>query len=315
MIKPGPQPVRMAISLGPVLFHWPGGRLEDFYARIADEAPVDRVFIGEVVCSKRLPRVAESLARAVARLQRGGKEVILSTLALFTRDGERRSLSGLIDETSLALEVNDISALDAVRGRAFTIGPFVNVYNESTLAFLAQSGARRFCLPPELPLRSIAILARAAAMRGLGAEVIGFGRLPLALSGRCYHARLHGTRKDACQFVCETDPDGRAVTTLDGTPFLAVNGVMTMSHGAMSAIEDLPAIAAAGVDSIRLSPQSCDMAGVATTFRAVLDGAREAEWGRRRLEDLLPFARFANGFLHGAPGIAHIRVGAGETPA
>ena len=46
---------RMNLTLGPVLFNWPVGRWVDFYARVADEAPVDRVCLGEVVCSKRQP--------------------------------------------------------------------------------------------------------------------------------------------------------------------------------------------------------------------------------------------------------------------
>lgn len=44
----------IAWTLGPVFFHWPPNRL--FYRRIADEAPIERVHIGEVVCGKRMPR-------------------------------------------------------------------------------------------------------------------------------------------------------------------------------------------------------------------------------------------------------------------
>ena len=41
------------LTLGPVLFHWPAERMQDFYARIADEADIDIVYLGESVCSKR----------------------------------------------------------------------------------------------------------------------------------------------------------------------------------------------------------------------------------------------------------------------
>lgn len=37
---------RVELTLGPVFFHWSNDRLRDFYRRIADEAPVDRVHIG-----------------------------------------------------------------------------------------------------------------------------------------------------------------------------------------------------------------------------------------------------------------------------
>ncbi|MCP3056298.1 U32 family peptidase, partial [Aurantimonas sp. LRZ36] len=37
----------MRLTLGPVLYNWPADEWSDFYARIADEAPVDRVVVGE----------------------------------------------------------------------------------------------------------------------------------------------------------------------------------------------------------------------------------------------------------------------------
>jgi len=40
-------------SLGPCLFNWKPEKLRDFYFRIADEADVDCVHLGEVVCFKR----------------------------------------------------------------------------------------------------------------------------------------------------------------------------------------------------------------------------------------------------------------------
>ena len=44
---------RLALTLGPLQFNWSAEAFYDFYARIADEAPVDKVVIGELVCSKR----------------------------------------------------------------------------------------------------------------------------------------------------------------------------------------------------------------------------------------------------------------------
>src|SRR5215470_11870052 len=48
----------MQLSLGPMLYNWAPERWRDFYFRIADEAPIDTVVIGEIVCSKRLPFIA-----------------------------------------------------------------------------------------------------------------------------------------------------------------------------------------------------------------------------------------------------------------
>jgi len=43
---------RPKLSLGPVLYYWPRETLLEFYARIA-ASPVDIVYLGETVCSKR----------------------------------------------------------------------------------------------------------------------------------------------------------------------------------------------------------------------------------------------------------------------
>jgi len=299
-------PLAPSLTLGPILFNWDAATWSDFYARIADEAPVDVVAIGEVVCAKRLPFYADRLPAAVERLERAGKTVLLSSLALVTLPRERRQTEELALDDDAEIEVNDLTALAHLDGRRFTVGPFVNVYNEATLAFLAARGASRVCLPPELPLRSVTTLAGAAAGLGMSTEVWAFGRLPLALSGRCYHARLEGLTKDNCRFVCALDPDGRAVDTVDGDHFLAVNGIQTLSHAHASLLGDLTTLLAAGVTSFRLSPQSCDMVEVARLFRRTLDQALAPAEAQAALARLLPTASFANGFLEGADGASYV---------
>ena len=301
MTKPG------TLTLGPLLFNWPADRWSDFYARIADEAPVDRVCLGEVICAKRLPFYAERVPPVVERLRRAGKTVVLSSLALVTLARERKVSAELILDGAAEVEVNDLTLLAYLEpGRRFAVGPLVNVYNEGTLRFLAARGARHVCLPPELPLDSVAPIAALAGGLGVTVETWAFGRIPLALSGRCYHARIHGLSKDSCQFVCGEDADGLAVETVDGERFLAVNGVQTLSHSYACGLGDLEVLLRAGVTSFRLSPHSCDMVAVARLFRDALDDAKgsalDAGAAGRALAHLLPGAAFSNGFLAGRPG-------------
>jgi collagenase-like PrtC family protease len=114
--------------------------------------------------------------------------------------------------------------------------------------------------------------------------------------------------KDNCRFVCEQDPDGMPVQTLDGAGFLSVNGVQTLSHNSASLIRDIPTLRNAGIASMRLSPQVCDMVKVARLFRDVIDERLDPEEAERRLGAVYPDVPLANGFLHGAPG--HARMGA-----
>lgn len=290
----------MDLTIGPNPFFWAADRVRDFYRAMAD-APAERVVIGEWVCSKRLPFWQGEIPAAVEVLQAAGKTVALSTLALITLVRERRQTNDLVD-MGLPVEVNDLTALNLIpEGTPFWVGPMVNVYNEGTLEFLARRGARRICLPPELPLQSVAVLARAGRDAGVEVEVWGHGRAPLAISGRCYHARLHDRAKDNCQFVCGEDPDGRAVDTLDGQGFLTVNGVQTLGRTVTTVAGQIDELRAAGVSSLRLSPHVGDFAGVARAYASAISGAPDRladELGR-----LMPEASFSNGFLAGRAGV------------
>ena len=299
---------RASLALGPLLFNWSADQWSDFYARIADEAAVDRVHLGEVVCSKRLPFYIDRIPQAIDRLRRAGKTVVLSSLALATLKREREMCADLAASGDVDIEINDLTMLAYLApAQGFAVGPLVNVYNEGTLAFLAGRGANHFCVPPELPLASISELARAAATHGVTAECWAFGRVPLAISGRCYHARIHGLAKDSCQFVCGEDPDGVKVETLDGENFLTINGVQTLSFTYCNLLADLDRLRAVGVTSFRLSPHSCDMVAVAETFRQVLDGLSDAEEATGVLAKLVPEATFSNGFLAGIEGANFLR--------
>jgi len=260
------------------------------------------VVLGEVVCSKRVAFYRDRIAAAVERLQRGGKEVVLASLGLVTLPRERRMLAELA-ASGLPVEVNDLTMLHYLEpGTPFTVGPLVNVYNEGTLGFLAGRGATTVCLPPELDFDSVATLAAAGARLGAGIEVWAYGRLPLAISARCYHARLAGLAKDSCRFVCDADPDGLAVETLDGQPFLAVNGVQTLSQSWANMAGDLDRLGGAGVGALRLSPHTGDMVQVARLFRAAADARIGPDEAIALLAALAPERRFSNGFLFGRSG-------------
>lgn len=287
------------LTLGPVLFNWRPETLRDFYFRIADEADVDTVCVGEVVCSKRSPFFIPHLPEVIARLAAAGKEVVLSSLALIMTERELTEARELTGAEGWLVEANDVSVAAMMGGKPFAVGPLVNVYNEGTLAYLESMGAIRTCLPAELPAAIIGQLAKSAKSE---IEIQAFGRLPLAVSARCYHARSRNLAKDGCQFVCADDPDGMAVDTLDDEAFLAVNGTQTMSYHYLDLLAELADLRALGVRRFRLWPQNVDMVAVAGLFRAAMTGAMDSAAAARRLTELCPRAEFANGYVHGREG-------------
>lgn len=289
------------LTLGPILFHWPAEKWRDFYFRMAEEAPVDAVFIGEAVCAKRAPFYEPLYEEAAERLEKCGKKVIFSTLGEVSVRIDRRAVESVCALEDRLIEANDASALWHLEGRRHAIGQLMNVYSEDTLAFLAQKGACRLCLPAELPKESVTVLGRHAKKQGVALEAQVFGRIPLALSARCYHARAHGRTKDSCQFVCERDPDGMELRTLAGKPFLAINGIQTMSHACLSLVQELQELKGMGITAFRLSPHTCDMVHVARIFRDALDGKTAAQEAHAALKAAVPMP-FSNGFYHHVEG-------------
>ena len=290
------------LTLGPILFHWDADRKRDFYARIADEAPIDIVYLGEVVCSKRSPFFERHYPEVIDRLERGGKRVVLSTLAEVVLPRERAMTADLCRQTDYPVEVNNTAGLSALAGRPHRIGPMMNIYNERAMAYLARNGATHFALPTELRREAAAVLARAAAGIGVSVEVQVFGRASLALSARCYHARAHHRTKDECQFVCQEDSDGMALRTLDGEDMLAINGIQTLSHSYVNLLAELEEMRALGIDHYRLMPHSVDMVAVATIFSDHVAGRADAAEATDRIARLGIGASFSNGFWHGIAG-------------
>ena len=292
----------MDLTLGPNPFFWPAERVRGFYGAMATE-PAARVVLGELVCSKRLPFWQAEIPAAVETLRAAGKEVAITSLGLITLRRERHQTADLLD-MGLPVEVNDLSALHHIpQGVAFWVGPLVNVYNEGTLRWLARRGARRICLPPELPLTSVAVLCAAGREEGVAVEVWGHGRVPLALSARCYHARLHDRAKDSCQFVCGEDPDGRDVDTLDGQRFLTVNGVQTLSQSIASMALKVDGLREAGVSALRLSPQSGDFGAILRGYADRLAGAMTGAELVAHLRRITPDVPLSDGFADGLPGV------------
>ena len=147
------------LTLGPNLFNWAPETWRDFYFRIADEAPVSVVYLGETICSKRAPLFRDHYETVAERLRTAGKTVVHATLGETASRVDRRLVSDVCERTSDLVEANDASAAFHLRGRTHCIGPLMNVYNEETLRFLASKGARNICLPVELPFSAIGVHA------------------------------------------------------------------------------------------------------------------------------------------------------------
>ncbi|ABC23324.1 ubiquinone anaerobic biosynthesis protein UbiV [Rhodospirillum rubrum] len=293
---------RVDIALGPLTYNWPADKRRAFYEDIAKQPVFDMVYMGETICAKRSAIVGEAMADSVLALEAAGRTVVYSTLSLAITDPERQAITDVAADRDLLVEGNDAGALRACAGRPHHVGPHVNVYNEGTLDVLAARGATSICLPWELERASIERLAARARHHGMVAEVEVFGKAPLAISARCHHARAYGLAKDGCQYVCGKDLEGMPVDTLDGEAFLTLNGLQTQADAVTLLVSEIASLVEAGVGRLRLSPLNMDMGAVAGIYRALLDGALEADVAQERLITLLGDRAVANGFYYGIEG-------------
>ncbi len=291
-----------SLTLGPIIYHWKPEERIDFYARIADEAPVETVYLGEVICSKRTPYFEKDYPDIIERLERGGKKVVLSSLTEVVLKRERDMLAAICETEDHEIEINNTAGLLDVAARPHRVGPLMNIYNEETMRYLANKGATHFSLPVELPATVVGEMAKAAKDFGVGIEVQVFGRASLAVSARCYHARAHQRTKDNCQFVCEEDPDGMPLKTVTGQSFLTINGIQTLSHSYINLIEEVVDMPSMGVTHFRLMPQQVDMVEVAKIFADRLSARIDGAEAKARLDELSMSAPFSNGFWHGKQG-------------
>lgn len=286
----------MKLSLGPLQYFWSRARTLDFYAQVAGW-PVDIVYLGETVCSKRRELRTQDWLALARTLRDAGKDVVLSSLALVEAESELGALDRLVAEGGGWIEANDLSAVQLCRARGvpFVGGPTLNVYNHVALAQLAADGLRRWV--PGVEQGHVLVADLRAAMLRAGTpmpelEVLVHGRLPLSYSARCFTARALDVAKDQCGFRCIEHPDGLPLATREGKPFLRINGVQVQGDEITDLGPELPRLRALGVDVLRISPHAADMRAIVAHY----DAARHSPTPP-------PAIGARNGYWHGEAGM------------
>ncbi|PKO66961.1 MAG: U32 family peptidase [Betaproteobacteria bacterium HGW-Betaproteobacteria-14] len=295
----------MKLALGPLQYYWPRQQVLDFYEAIA-AAPVDIVYLGETVCARRHELRVQDWADIAKTLAAAGKQAILGTQTLIESESDLKTLRRVIDEKDFLIEANDMGAvrLLSAEKRPFVAGPFLNIFNTTTLAMMARLGAVRWVMPLEMSAAALSDL-QAARPAGLETEVFAYGRMPLAFSARCFTARHFNLQKDDCQFKCLEFPDGLLIRTREDEEFLTLNGIQTQSSKVYNLIGEVDAMRDMGVEVLRISPQSQHTPALLDIFRRRIDGTLDAEAARNEMA-ALGLAEPCNGFWHGKAGLEQI---------
>ncbi len=303
------------LSVGPVTYYWTRSTLTAFYAEVAESA-ARTVYLGETVCARRREEMKVEDWFDLARdLAAAGKEVVLSAQVLIESESDLRVLRRLAENAEFRVEANDAAALRLLAGRGpFVIGPHVNIYSRDALREHALLGPTRWVAPLELSIEQVAAINPVAdPVRSGGpeaggdatpieSEIFAFGRMPLAFSARCFTARHYHLQKDDCAFRCIEHPDGLLLTSREGEPFLAINGIQTQSAGTHCLIGARDALAGAGIRRLRLSPQSQHFPEIVRCFDAVFNRGASAPDAAETIDALCLPGGMVNGYASGQPG-------------
>ncbi|OGT20981.1 MAG: U32 family peptidase [Gammaproteobacteria bacterium RBG_16_57_12] len=263
---------------------------------------MDIIYLGETICSKRRALRTQEWMELAEELAAAGKQVVLSTLALLEAESEIITLRKICANGHLMVEANDMSAVHLLSGKVpFVAGPTINIYNDRTLKFLAGLGMRRWVMPVELSQETLADLQRTRPP-GVETEVHAFGRMPLAISARCFTAHSLDLPKDDCQLRCLDYPEGIALTTQENEPFLTINGVQLQSAQSYNLLTELGTLGEMGIDVLRIIPQREHTADIIRLFHNCIAGRRHPDTALAELRTLTTDV-LCDGYWHGSPGI------------
>ena len=274
----------MKLSVAPISGHYGADAIVAYYREAATSPHVDRGYVGELYCPKRLiPRRAFEQATDI--LEDAGKEAVFSTLALPAGEADYDAAAPYV-ERAQAVEINNFGFVPWMRenfpGKTMLAGPICNIYSRDDLEIVRDWGCSGVSLHIDLMPETVLDLCGSGVMP---AEVFLHGRPALAFSWRCYSARFADRSASACGHVCR-EQDGLVFKNLEGEDGFVVDGPAVLSGQVVSTAEQLQDYVQAGAAFGRLALAPGEILHVASTYATLLRGDITIQQAKQDLDDL-----------------------------
>ena len=176
----------MKLSLGPLQYYWPRSTVLDFYQAVA-EMPLDIVYLGETVCSRR-HELRQSDWIDIARMLRdAGKQPVMSTMVLLESTSDVADMHKIVRETEFMIEAGDMGAVHNLAGqrsfvagpateRRTTVGAAISVRSSRRPARCSRTATPVAMSPPPLTTTNPAPVIASAAARGCARSSLASSR-------------------------------------------------------------------------------------------------------------------------------------------
>ena len=288
----------MELTLGPIYYNWKKDEIFKFYEDVGCW-PVNRVYLGEVVCSMKRELSSADLHEIGKKLIQSGKEVVISGLALISNESDLDSLRAVFD-LPFPIEANDMSVFNMNGDREVIAGPHIATYNSPSIEFLKENlGIKRVVFPVELSKDAIRHILSGSSIEG---EVIAYGKVPLAFSWRCYTLRHFNLSKADCKNNCKAYPEGLPVSTVDNQSIYTINGTQVLSGPIYSLLEYVDELKEIGVKALRVSPEYRITGDVIKIFSDRIKGKVSIDAAADELQKISK-STLCNGWYQGKEGI------------
>lgn len=274
----------MKLSVAPISGRYDPTRIREFYREVVASPDIDRAYIGELFCAKRLIPV-NAFDEAVEVLQSAGKQAVFSTLALPTGEVDYEAAAPYVERVR-AVEINNLGFIPWLEenfpDRDMLAGPLCSLYNRDDIEIVRDLGCSGVSLRIDLMPETILDLCANGA---LPAEVFLHGRPPLAHSWRCYAARFAGRSAGVCGRVCEQQ-DGLVFYNLEGEDAFVVDGPAVLPGQVVSTLEQARDYAEANAAFGRLWLEPGSVTPVASVYATLLSGDTTIHEAREALASL-----------------------------